>query len=126
MRRREFVTALGGGLILAGAVRRSFAQSQLRRVAWLGIGSGDKSSPYVDSLRIGLNEHGWVEGRNLSLSLYWARGRDDMEDVARALVATNPRSDLRNSRLRPDYYETRLSFDSTMDILKPGRSSRLL
>jgi putative tryptophan/tyrosine transport system substrate-binding protein len=89
MRRREFIVGLGGGLILTGA-RRSFAQSQPRRVAWLGIGSGDRSSPYVDSLRIGLNEHGWVEGRNLSLSLYWAHGREDMEDVARALVATNP------------------------------------
>jgi hypothetical protein len=79
MRRREFVAGAGGGLILAGTARCSFAQSQLRRVAWLGIGPGDRPSPYVDSLRVGLNQHGWVEGRNLSLSLFWARGREDME-----------------------------------------------
>jgi len=90
MKRRAFIAVLGGGVILAGSGPRAFAQALLRRVAWLGIGSGDRPSPYVDSLRIGLSEHGWVEGRNLALSLYWAHGREDMQGVARALVATNP------------------------------------
>jgi putative tryptophan/tyrosine transport system substrate-binding protein len=79
-----------GGLSLAAAVSPVFAQAPARRVAWLGIGSGDGSSPYVDALRVGLTEHGWIDGRNLALSLYWARGREDMEGVARALLATNP------------------------------------
>ena len=89
MKRRAFIGGLGSGLILAGTAHYSIAQAPMRRVAWLGIGSGDTPSPYVDSLRAGLSEHGWVEGRNLALSLYWAHGREDMEGVARALVA-NP------------------------------------
>jgi putative tryptophan/tyrosine transport system substrate-binding protein len=90
MKRREFIAGLGGGLTLAARAGRVLAQAPPRRVAWLGIGSGDRPSPYVDALRAGLSEHGWVEGRNLALSLYWAHGREDMEGVARALLATNP------------------------------------
>jgi putative tryptophan/tyrosine transport system substrate-binding protein len=44
----------------------------------------------VDALRAGLGQRGWVEGRNLVLSLYWASGREDMDGVARALLASNP------------------------------------
>jgi putative ABC transport system substrate-binding protein len=47
-------------------------------------------SPYVDSLRDGLKEFGWVEGRNLTLHLYWATGRNDMEAVARELLKIEP------------------------------------
>src|SRR5207244_187085 len=43
-----------------------------------------------EGLRTGLSEAGWVEGRNLTLSLYWATGRDDMDAVARMLVASEP------------------------------------
>jgi putative tryptophan/tyrosine transport system substrate-binding protein len=89
MRRRQVIAMLGG-LSLAAAARSALAQAPVRRVAWLGIGSGDGPSPYVDALRTGLSERGWVEGRNLELSLYWAHGREDMEGVARALLATNP------------------------------------
>ena len=87
MRRREFITLLGGTVAATGV---AFAEEPKRRVAWIGIGSGDGPSPYVDALRAGLTEHGWVEGRNLVLSLYWAHGREDMEAVARAMLATNP------------------------------------
>ncbi len=89
MRRRQVIAGLGR-LSLAVALGPASAQAAARRVAWLGIGSGDGPSPYVDALRAGLGEHGWVDGRNLALSLYWAHGREDMEGVARALLATNP------------------------------------
>jgi putative ABC transport system substrate-binding protein len=36
-----------------------------------------------------LRELGWIEGRNLTVGLYWA-GRDDMDAVARDLMASNP------------------------------------
>jgi ABC-type uncharacterized transport system substrate-binding protein len=86
MRRREFIMALGGA---AAANVDAFAEAPRRRVAWLGIGSGGPS-PYLDALRAGLADHGWNEDRNLSLSVNWARGREDMEDAARAVLSTNP------------------------------------
>jgi len=88
MRRRHFIAGLGSfSLAFVGP---GFAQTRQRFVAWLGIGSGDGPSPYVDALRTGLRERGWIDGHNLALSIYWARGREDMDDVARRLLATNP------------------------------------
>ena len=88
MRRREFITLIGAAAWSLPAHAQQV--ERMRRIAWLGIELGDGPSPYVDALRAGLSEHGWVEGRNLVLSLYWARGREDMEGVARAMLATNP------------------------------------
>jgi putative ABC transport system substrate-binding protein len=62
----------------------------IRRVAWFGLGQPDIASPYVDALRAGLREHGWIEGQNLLLDLHWASGRDDMEAAARKILASNP------------------------------------
>src|SRR5579871_643977 len=87
MRRREFIMVLGGA---AAATVDASAEMPKRRVAWLGIGSGGEPSPYLDALRAGLADHGWVEDRNLALSVYWARGREDMESVARVMLSTNP------------------------------------
>jgi putative tryptophan/tyrosine transport system substrate-binding protein len=44
----------------------------------------------LDSLRAGLRELGWIEGRNLTINLFWATGFDNMEAVARDLLASNP------------------------------------
>jgi putative tryptophan/tyrosine transport system substrate-binding protein len=65
------------------------ASERVRQIAWLGLGRAGGSSPYVDALRAGLHDLGWVEGRNATLSLHWA-GREDMEAVARQVAASNP------------------------------------
>jgi putative ABC transport system substrate-binding protein len=72
------------------ALGHAQAPARTRRIAWLGLGRAAAPSPYVDALRSGLSSLGWVEGRNLAMSLYWATGRDDMDVAARELVATNP------------------------------------
>jgi putative tryptophan/tyrosine transport system substrate-binding protein len=62
----------------------------VKRVAWLGAGRADEPSPYLDSLRAGLRESGWTEGRNLTVNLFWATGLDNMEAAARELLASDP------------------------------------
>jgi putative tryptophan/tyrosine transport system substrate-binding protein len=89
MKRRTFMTLFGGAAILAPAAVLA-QQPRPRRVAFLGLGRPDPNSPYVESLRTGLRELGWVEGRNLTLSVYWATGRDDMEASGRELLASDP------------------------------------
>jgi putative ABC transport system substrate-binding protein len=37
-----------------------------------------------------LRDLGWIDGRNLTIGLFWATGREDMEAVAHALLASNP------------------------------------
>jgi putative ABC transport system substrate-binding protein len=90
LHRRDFITFLGSATaawpLTAGAQRAD----RVRRIAWLGLGRADEPSPYLDSLRAGLRELGWIEGRNLTIGLFWATGREDMEAAARELLASHP------------------------------------
>ncbi len=88
MRRRDFIAGLANAVAwpLAAGAQQS---ERIRQIAWFGLGRAGGSSPYVDALRAGLRDLGWVEGRNVALSLHWA-GRDDMEAVAGQVAASNP------------------------------------
>jgi hypothetical protein len=61
MRRRDFIGALcsvaAGWPSFAGAQKASTT----KRVAWFGIGRPDAPSAYVDTLRAGLREKGWID-----------------------------------------------------------------
>lgn len=90
MRRREFITLLGAATAVLPLPAKAQQAARVRQVAWLGLKTSSGSSPYLDGLRTGLNEAGWVDGRNLALSVYWASGRQDMDAIARTLIATDP------------------------------------
>jgi putative ABC transport system substrate-binding protein len=90
MDRRTFIALIGSAPALAPLGAFAQQAGRPRRVAFLGLGVMGQPSPYVDSLRDGLREFGWVEGRNLTLHLYWATGRNDMEAVARELLKVQP------------------------------------
>ena len=90
MRRRAFIAALGSMPVVWPLIARAQRSDRMRRVAWLGAGRADESSPYLDSLRAGLRDLGWIEGRNLTIGLFWATGLDDMEAEARQLLASDP------------------------------------
>jgi putative tryptophan/tyrosine transport system substrate-binding protein len=89
IKRREFITLIGGAAAWPLAARAQTAD-RVRRIAWLGIGRADEPSPYLDSLRTGLRELGWIEGRNLTIGVFWATTREDMEPAARELLASDP------------------------------------
>lgn len=89
IKRREFITLIGGAAAWPLAARAQRAD-RVRRIAWLGIGRADEPSPYLDSLRTGLHELGWIEGRNLTIGVFWATAREDMEPAARELLASDP------------------------------------
>ena len=90
MERRQFICLLGGAAALPSLGAFAQQSTRTRRVAFLGLGVTGQPSPYVNSLRDGLKEFGWVEGRNLTLHLFWATGRNDMEAVARELLKVEP------------------------------------
>lgn len=90
MRRREviaFLGALGAARPLTGFAQQS--PPNTRRIAWFGIDRSNAPSAYVDALRSGLRELGWIDGSNLSIGL-WSARREDMDAVARDLLASRP------------------------------------
>src|SRR5438093_13019410 len=89
MKRREFITLLGSAAAWPLAARAQ-QRERVRRIAWLGAGRADEPSPYLESLRAGLGELGWSEGRNLTIGRFWASGLDNVEAVGPELLASDP------------------------------------
>ena len=74
MRRRAFITLLGGAGVawpLAGRAQ------QMPVVGFLSIASAAPFAHLVTGFRRGLHEAGFVEGRNVAVEYLWAEGRYD-------------------------------------------------
>src|SRR5262249_23307200 len=89
VRRREMMLALAAAAAWPLAARAQ-QRERVRRIAWLGAGRADEPSPYLESLRAGLRDAGWSEGRNLTIAPFWATGLDNVEAVGRELLASDP------------------------------------
>ena len=79
MRRRDFVTLLGGAtLLLAAKARRARAQQPaMPVVALLHPGAPEVGARDVEAFRKGLNETGYIEGRNVIVEYHWLEGQYD-------------------------------------------------
>jgi ABC-type uncharacterized transport system substrate-binding protein len=87
VRRREFVTLLGGAAFWP---RIAIAQHG-PRIGCLVSGSVDSHGPFVAAFRQGLGALGYVEGRNIMLDLRWADGRlERLTPLAGELAALKP------------------------------------
>jgi putative tryptophan/tyrosine transport system substrate-binding protein len=76
MRRREFITLLGG----ATAWPLTARAQQPNNLPTIGFIGSDSPEPYVDRLRafrLGLKSTGFTEGQNVNVEYRWAEGRND-------------------------------------------------
>ena len=91
MRRREFVSLLGGAAAWPLAAR---AQQAVRRIGVLMAfaGSDPEGQAFVAAFREGLQQLGWAEGRNIRIDTRWATPGDaeSMQRFAKELVALQP------------------------------------
>src|SRR5499427_8609713 len=74
MRRRDFIKAAAGSASIWPLVARAQQSDHMRRLGVLisGIAEADaEGQARVTALRLGLLEHGWVEGRNLEIDYRW-------------------------------------------------------
>jgi putative tryptophan/tyrosine transport system substrate-binding protein len=71
LKRRDFITLLGGAAAGWPLAARAQQSERVRRVGVLLIGAGNDPAwqVYADALRQGLTETGYVEGRNLRLNI---------------------------------------------------------
>src|SRR3954449_8096108 len=96
LRRREFITLLGAA-VLASPVVAPAQQPGMPVVGFLNAGSPDGYAVYVAGFLRGLNETGYVEGKNVTVDYQWARGQYERlqvmaADLVRrkvAVIATN-------------------------------------
>jgi ABC-type uncharacterized transport system substrate-binding protein len=79
MRRREFITLLGGAGVMWPLAARAQQPERMRRIGLLmGYPEGDlQARANVVAFREGLQSLGWIEGRNIRLEFRWAGGDPD-------------------------------------------------
>jgi putative ABC transport system substrate-binding protein len=74
MKRRDFITALGGTAAAAAPLRaRAQQRGVVPVIGFLQTGMPEPSVKFVDAYRKGLAETGFVEGRNVEIEFRWAR-----------------------------------------------------
>jgi len=76
MRRREFITLLGGAVATWPMVARA-EQAAVPMIGYLNNGSPESDASRLTGLRRGLNETGYVEGRNFLVEYRWAGNQPD-------------------------------------------------
>ncbi len=88
MRRRQFIKLVGVAALWPFA-----AQAQPKPIAKLGVllYSDPQSDPQMASIRLGLSDLGYVEGRNIAIEYRYAQGRvDRLPSLAAELVQLQP------------------------------------
>jgi putative ABC transport system substrate-binding protein len=77
MKRREFITLLGGATAAWPLAARAQQADKRATVGYLGSSTPLAESQRVASLLQRLRELGWAEGRNLAIEYRWADGRTE-------------------------------------------------
>jgi putative tryptophan/tyrosine transport system substrate-binding protein len=92
MKRREFITLLGGAAAAWPLAARAQQPEGMRRIGVLAAGTNDADGQArVAAFRQGLRELGWDEGRNVSIDIRWGSGdSDSIWDAASELVRLKP------------------------------------
>jgi putative tryptophan/tyrosine transport system substrate-binding protein len=92
MRRREFITLMGGTAVWSIAARAQQPDRMRRIGMMLPASEGDpETQARLIAFRVGLEQLGWLEGRNVRFEYRWPAGNTELMKVyAAELVAATP------------------------------------
>jgi putative ABC transport system substrate-binding protein len=93
MKRREFITLLGGAAAARPLAARAQQPEKMRRIGVLmsAVESDPRGLEYITAFAQGLAELGWTVGRNVRIEYRWGAGDlDRFRSYAAELVALSP------------------------------------
>jgi putative ABC transport system substrate-binding protein len=93
MRRREFITLLGGAIVWPLAAHAQQPDRMRRIGVLMGYAESDREGQaFVAAFREGLQKLGWAEGRNIRIDTRWATPGDaeSIQRFAKELIALQP------------------------------------
>ena len=76
MKRREFITLLGGAVVARPLAARA-QQEKLPTIGFLGTATLSTMNSRVAALVQRMRELGWIDGRNVAIEYRWAEGRSE-------------------------------------------------
>ena len=77
MKRREFITLLGGAAAAWPLAARAQQPAKLPTIGYLGTAGASAWAPWTAAFVQRLHELGWIEGRTVAIQYRWAEGRTD-------------------------------------------------
>jgi putative tryptophan/tyrosine transport system substrate-binding protein len=91
IRRREFITLLGGAAVAWPLAGRAQQVHKAPRIGYLGGSSASLERHLVEAFRQRLRELGYAEGEKIAIEYRWAEGEDDrLPGLAAELVRLTP------------------------------------
>jgi putative ABC transport system substrate-binding protein len=78
MRRREFMTLLGGAAATSPFAARAQQPTTIPAIGLINAGVPESAANLMTAFRQGLDEAGYIEGQSVVIEYRWAEGRYDL------------------------------------------------